>query len=77
MHLIALHRDGSSNPLGISGNTDRLPIAPFFLFKDLVTIWVMFIAIAAFVFYMPNALGHTDNYIMANPRATPPSIVPE
>jgi len=26
---------------------------------------------------MPNALGDSDNYIMANPMQTPPSIVPE
>jgi ubiquinol-cytochrome c reductase cytochrome b subunit len=41
MHLIALHeRAGSSNPLGVSGNSDRLAFAPFFLFKDLVTIFI-------------------------------------
>ena len=32
MHLIALHdQAGSSNPLGVSGNYDRLPFAPYFL----------------------------------------------
>jgi quinol-cytochrome oxidoreductase complex cytochrome b subunit len=29
------------------------------------------------VFYAPNALGHPDNYIPANPMVTPPHIVPE
>lgn len=29
------------------------------------------------VFYAPNVLGHSDNYIPANPMQTPPSIVPE
>ena len=34
MHLIALHDSaGSGNPLGVSGNYDRLPMAPYFLFK--------------------------------------------
>ena len=38
MHLIALHDTaGSSNPLGVSGNYDRLPFAPYFLFKDVKT----------------------------------------
>lgn len=27
--------------------------------------------------YIPNYLGHSDNYIIANPMQTPPSIVPE
>jgi ubiquinol-cytochrome c reductase cytochrome b subunit len=26
---------------------------------------------------MPNVLGDSDNYIMANPMQTPPAIVPE
>jgi quinol-cytochrome oxidoreductase complex cytochrome b subunit len=29
------------------------------------------------VFYIPNQLGHPDNYIPANPAQTPPHIVPE
>jgi ubiquinol-cytochrome c reductase cytochrome b/c1 subunit len=29
------------------------------------------------VFYLPNALGHADNYIEANPLVTPAHIVPE
>ncbi|MEM7723453.1 MAG: cytochrome b, partial [Pseudomonadota bacterium] len=29
------------------------------------------------VFFMPNFLGHPDNYIEANPLATPAHIVPE
>lgn len=78
MHLIALHDSaGSGNPLGISGNYDRLPMAPYFLFKDLITIFLFFIVLSIFVFFMPNALGDSDNYVMANPMQTPPSIVPE
>ena len=30
-----------------------------------------------FVFYFPNAMGHPDNYIPANPMVTPAHIVPE
>ena len=32
---------------------------------------------AFFVFYWPDALGHADNYIEANPLVTPAHIVPE
>jgi len=77
MHLLALHTHGSSNPLGISGNVDRLSFHPFFTFKDLVTIFLFLLTLSIFVFYMPNALGHSDNYIPANPMSTPASIVPE
>jgi ubiquinol-cytochrome c reductase cytochrome b subunit len=78
MHLIALHdSSGSGNPLGVSGNYDRLPFAPYFIFKDLITIFIFIIVLSIFVFYMPNALGDSENYVMANPMQTPPAIVPE
>lgn len=78
MHMIALHDSaGSGNPLGVSGNYDRLPFAPYFIFKDLVTIFLFILVLSIFVFFMPNVLGDSDNYIMANPMQTPPAIVPE
>jgi ubiquinol-cytochrome c reductase cytochrome b subunit len=78
MHLIALHDSaGSGNPLGISANYDRLPFAPYFLFKDLITIFIFIIILSIFVFFMPNVLGDSENYVMANPMQTPPAIVPE
>jgi len=77
MHLMALHVHGSSNPLGISSNVDKLAMHPYFIFKDLVTILVFFLALALIILYMPHVMGHSDNYIPANPMQTPPSIVPE
>ena len=78
MHLIALHDTaGSSNPLGVSGNYDRITFAPYYLFKDLITIFIFIFGLSLFVFFMPNVLGDSDNYIMANPMQTPAAIVPE
>jgi ubiquinol-cytochrome c reductase cytochrome b subunit len=78
MHLIALHDTaGSGNPLGISSTYDRITFAPYYLFKDLITIFLFILVLSIFVFFMPNALGDTDNYIMGNPMQTPPAIVPE
>jgi ubiquinol-cytochrome c reductase cytochrome b subunit len=78
MHLIALHDTvGSSNPLGVSGNYDRIAFAPYYLFKDLITIFMFIFVLSLFVFFMPNLLGDSDNYIMANPMQTPAAIVPE
>jgi len=78
MHFIALHdRAGSGNPLGISGNNDRLPFAPYWLFKDLITVFIFILVLSIFVFFMPNALGDSENYVMANPMQTPAAIVPE
>ena len=77
MHMLTIHTHGSSNPLGITGNLDRIPFHPYFIFKDLVTIIFFILALSFFIFYAPNVLGHSDNYIMANPMQTPASIVPE
>ena len=78
MHLISLHDiAGSGNPLGVSGNYDRLPFAPYYIFKDLITIFLFILILSIFVFFMPNILGDSENYVMANPMQTPPAIVPE
>lgn len=78
MHLITLHDTaGSSNPTGISANSDRISFAPYYLFKDLITIFIFILTLGLFVIYGPNMLGDSENYIMANPMQTPPAIVPE
>lgn len=77
-HLIAVHEvAGSSNPLGTPGYYDRIPFAPYYLFKDLITIFIFIFGLSIFVFFMPNVLGDSDNYIPANPMQTPAAIVPE
>nr|YP_009522494.1 apocytochrome b [Hygrophorus russula]AXQ02217.1 apocytochrome b [Hygrophorus russula] len=76
-HLIALHVHGSNNPNGVSSNGDRYAMQPYFIFKDLVTILFFFLVLSIIVFFYPNLLGHSDNYIPANPMSTPVSIVPE
>ena len=79
LHVSALHVTGSNNPLGIDvkGPQDTLPFHPYYTAKDSIAIAFYFLVFAALVFYAPNLLGHTDNYIMANPLVTPPHIVPE
>ena len=75
VHMMTLHTNGSGNPLGVESNVDKLPMHPYFLFKDLVTVVAFFFALALIVFYAPNVLGHSDNYIPANPISTPASIM--
>ncbi len=79
LHVWALHVTGSNNPLGVDvkGEQDTLPFHPYYTMKDAFGILVFLIIYAAFVFFMPNALGHPDNYIPGNPLVTPPHIVPE
>jgi len=79
LHVAALHITGSNNPLGIEpkGPQDTLPFHPYYTSKDSVGIVVYLIVFAALVFFVPNYLGHPDNYIPANPLSTPAHIVPE
>lgn len=79
LHIWALHIPGSNNPLGIDvkGPQDQIPFHPYYTVKDLFGIAVFLLIFCAFVFFMPNALGHPDNYIKADPLVTPDSIVPE
>jgi ubiquinol-cytochrome c reductase cytochrome b subunit len=78
MHLISLHdKAGSGNPLGIGNYYDRVTFSPYYTFKDLITIYVFIFVLSLFVCFMPNVLGDSDNYIMANPMQTPAAIVPE
>lgn len=77
IHLVFLHEVGSSNPLGISRITEISKFYRFFVLKDIASLFIAFFAYFFIVFYYPNLLGHSDNYIKANPLVTPTHIVPE
>ena len=79
LHIWALHIPGSSNPTGVEvkSESDTVPFHPYYTAKDGWGLGVFLIIYCAFVFFMPNALGHPDNYIPANPLSTPAHIVPE
>jgi ubiquinol-cytochrome c reductase cytochrome b/c1 subunit len=79
LHIVALHITGSNNPLGIDVKSpqDTVPFHPYYTIKDSVGICVYLIVFACLVFFAPNYLGHSDNYIPANPLQTPSEIVPE
>jgi quinol-cytochrome oxidoreductase complex cytochrome b subunit len=79
LHIVALHRFGSNNPLGIDvkGPQDSLPFHPYYTIKDMYGLGLFLIAFAIMVFYWPNAMGDAENYVPANPLVTPAHIVPE
>ena len=79
LHIWALHVVGQNNPTGVEPKSDKDTVAftPYATVKDGFLMMVFCILFAWFVFYIPNFLGHADNYIPANPAVTPPEIVPE
>jgi ubiquinol-cytochrome c reductase cytochrome b/c1 subunit len=79
LHVWALHVVGQNNPAGIEPKSDKdtVPFTPYATAKDGFFMTVFMLVLAWFVFYIPNFLGHADNYIPANPAVTPQHIVPE
>lgn len=77
IHVALLHQEGSGNPLGIESTSDKINLFPYFVVKDLFGLALFFFFFAVFLYFFPNILGHSDNYIEANPMVTPTHIVPE
>ena len=80
LHVWALHVVGQNNPDGVEvKNVERDTVAftPYATIKDSFAMVCFMLFYAWWVFYVPNYLGHADNYIEANPLSTPSHIVPE
>jgi len=79
VHLTLLHSEGvgSGNALGTESKMDFIPFYPYLYVKDRLGLIALMTVFGAFVFFMPNLMGHPDNYIPANPMVTPAHIVPE
>jgi ubiquinol-cytochrome c reductase cytochrome b subunit len=79
LHIWALHVVGQNNPTGvpIKSGKDAVPFTPYATIKDVFATIVFIMFFAWWVFFLPNYLGHADNYIPANPAVTPAHIVPE
>jgi len=79
LHIWALHIPGSGNPAGVDvkDEKDTLPFHPFYTAKDGWFSGAVLLIFFAVVFFAPNSLLAPDNYIPANPLATPAEITPE
>src|SRR6266536_1889108 len=79
LHIWALHVVGQNNPTGVEAKPgqDTVAFTPYATTKDGFAMVCFMLLFAWFVFYVPNYLGHADNYIPANPGVTPAHIVPE
>ena len=79
LHVWTLHVTGQTNPTGVEvkSKQDVIPFTPYATLKDAFAMVVFMIVMCYFVFYLPDYLGHADNYIVADPLKTPAHIVPE
>jgi quinol-cytochrome oxidoreductase complex cytochrome b subunit len=76
VHLVLLHEVGSTSPIQ-HPSIDKVPFHPYFTAKDTFIFTVTLMCFFFLVSYYPNLLGHSDNFIPANPLVTPAHIVPE
>jgi ubiquinol-cytochrome c reductase cytochrome b subunit len=79
LHIWAIHIPGSSNPTGVAvqGPQDTIPFHPYYTAKDGFSLAIALTLFSAVLFFYPNAFGHADNYVPADPLSTPAHIVPE
>ena len=77
IHIVTLHERGSNNPIGVYCSVNDTTFHSYYTYKDSITFIIVFILLFFLVGFYPNVLGHSDNYIKANPLITPSSIVPE
>lgn len=77
LHLILLHEVTSTNPLSIDAQNQKVPFHPYFTIKDAFAFTITLIFFIILIKFFPNILGHSDNFIPANPLITPAHIVPE
>nr|YP_010324910.1 cytochrome b [Haemaphysalis danieli]UNO54039.1 cytochrome b [Haemaphysalis danieli] len=77
IHILLIHEKGSSNPLGISMNIDKIPFHFYFSIKDILGVMISLFMFMIIVIQYPYILMDSENFNMANPMITPPHIQPE
>uniref|UniRef100_A0A4D5R9P9 Cytochrome b n=1 Tax=Scolopendra viridis TaxID=118503 RepID=A0A4D5R9P9_SCOVI len=77
LHLMFLHQTGSNNPIGLNSNLDKVSFHPMFSIKDILGVMILIYILLMISLLMPNVLGDSENYNMANPLMTPIHIQPE
>lgn len=79
LHVWAVHQVGQNNPTGVEvqSESETVPFTPFATVKDIFAISVFLIFFSWFLFYMPDYMGHPDNYTPGDTMSTSAHIVPE
>nr|UAT98550.1 cytochrome b [Neoalcathous huangshanana] len=77
IHLMFLHETGSSNPLGVKNNIDKVPFHPYFSVKDIMGMMVVMTTFSMMINLNPFLTMDPENFSPADPMNTPPHIQPE
>lgn len=77
LHIFYLHEYGSSNPLGVSSNTNKVSFHYYYSVKDLYVYFVFMFVFMFFTLKYGYSFIDAENFIPANPLVTPTHIQPE
>lgn len=77
LHLFFLHLTGSSNPLGINSDLNKIPFHVYFTFKDILGFTYFLLLFTIIILQYPYIFRDPDNFTPANPIVTPIHIQPE
>lgn len=75
VHLVILHIQGSSNPLG--GQLElKTEFTRYFVYKDILNLLLILLSLLILL-YLPFWVGDSENYVECNPISSPLHIQPE
>nr|YP_009171759.1 cytochrome b [Tetragnatha nitens]AKG65091.1 cytochrome b [Tetragnatha nitens] len=77
LHLVFLHETGSSNPLGVNSNLDKIMFHPYFSLKDVYGFMILFMLYFSVCYMSPYIFMDVENFMTSNPMITPTHIQPE
>nr|ABY58832.1 cytochrome b [Diadophis punctatus] len=77
IHILLLHNEGSSNPLGTNSDIDKIPFHPYHSHKDILMLTVLITLLLTTMSFIPNIFNDPENFSKANPMVTPQHIKPE
>lgn len=77
IHLVFLHDTGSTNPIGLNRNFNKIPFNPYYSIKDLLGFIILIIILIIICLLNPYILSDPENFNKANSIITPIHIQPE
>lgn len=76
-HIFFLHSTGSSNPVGVSSSSYKVPFHYYYSVKDGLYFFLFLLGLLFFSLTLGYYFIDAENFIPANPLVTPAHIQPE
>ncbi len=77
LHIFFLHSEGSTNPLGVSSSSYKVPFHYYYSVKDILYFYLYLFILLFSSLTLGYVFIDAENFIPANPLVTPTHIQPE